>query len=307
MTTQTTPEQSTQQEWQYETAMTGGLVVGFDGSPASQAALESAAVIAASRRWPVHVVSVLAPMSSYRLELGRDRTPSEIEDLRRQLRDAAVRDAIGTAAERSSWTHQVVVGNAAPQIAKIAEKRGADLIILGRSQRGMIDRLVTGETTLQVMRCSSVPVLVVDSEMAAPATAVVAADFGPASVRAARAAIGLLGKGGTLYLVYVEQPVDLFPGATIAPAAEHYPGEVFVLFRRMIEGLRVPSGVIVETVVLNGAPVPTLEEFCERVGADLLAAGTHALSRAASFFLGSVSTGLVRRTPIPLLIAPTSG
>jgi nucleotide-binding universal stress UspA family protein len=196
------------------------------------------------------------------------------------------------------------VGNAATQLANVAEKRAADMIILGRSQRGMIDRLVTGETTLQVMRCSSVPVLVVDSEMSAPATAVVAVDFGPASIRAARTAIELLGKTGTLYLVYVEEPIDLFPGATIAPVAEHYPGEVVVLFRRMTESIRVPSGVVVETVVLNGAPVPTLEEFCERVGADLLAAGTHALSRAACFFLGSVSTGLVRRTPIPLLIAP---
>jgi nucleotide-binding universal stress UspA family protein len=304
MTTETTPIRATEQQWQYETPMIGGLVVGFDGSPASHAAIESAASIAASRRWPVHVVSVLAPMSSYKLELGRDRSPSEVEDLRRQLRDAALRDAIGAAPERSNWTHQVLVGNVATQLANVAEKRAADMIILGRSQRGMIDRLVTGETTLQVMRCSSVPVLVVDSEMSAPATAVVAVDFGPASIRAARTAIELLGKTGTLYLVYVEEPIDLFPGATIAPVAEHYPGEVVVLFRRMTESIRVPSGVVVETVVLNGAPVPTLEEFCERVGADLLAAGTHALSRAACFFLGSVSTGLVRRTPIPLLIAP---
>lgn len=306
MTTQATPLRSTEQQWQYETPMIGGLVVGFDGSPASQAAIESAALIAAARRWPVHVVSVLPPMSSYKLELKRDRSASEIEDLRKQLRDVALRDAIGTAAARAGWTRQVVMGNAATQIATVAEKRAADMIILGRTQRGVIDRLVTGETTLQVMRCSSVPVLVVDSEMEAPATAVVAVDFGPASVRAARMVVELLGKTGTLYLVYVEEPIDLFPGATIAPVADHYPGEIVVLFRRMMEALRVPPGVVVETVVLNGAPVPTLEEFCECVGADLLAAGTHALSRAAYFFLGSVSTGLVRKTPIPLLIAPAS-
>ena len=306
MTTQTTTPRGTEQQWQYETPMIGGLVVGFDGSPASEAAIDSAAVIAAARRWPVHVVSVLPPMSSYKLELGRDRSPSEVEDLRKQLRDAAIRDAIGTAPERSGWTRQVVMGNAATQIAKVAEKRAADMIILGRTQRGVIDRLVTGETTLQVMRCSSVPVLVVDSETETPATAVVAIDFGPASVRAAQMAIELLGKTGTLYLVYVEEPIDLFPGATIAPVVEHYPGEVVVLFRRTLDGIRVPSGIVVETVMLNGAPVPTIEEFCERVGADLLAAGTHGLSRVAAFFVGSVSTALVRRTPIPVLIAPAA-
>ena len=306
MTTQTTSQQSTQQEWQYETPMIGGLVVGFDGSPASHAAIESAAIMAAARRWPVHVVSVLPPMSSYKLELGRDRSPSEVEDLRKQLRDAALRDAIGTNLEREAWTRQVLMGNAAKQISKVAEKRGADMIILGRTQRGLIERLTTGETTLQVMRCSSIPVLVVDSAVKTPATAVVAVDFGPASIRAAHLALEMLGKTGTLYLVYVEEPIDLIPGATIAPVAEHYPGEIVVLFRRMLDGIRVPSGIVVETVMLNGAPVPTIEEFCERVGADLLAAGTHGLSRVAAFFLGSVSTALVRRTPIPVLIAPAT-
>jgi nucleotide-binding universal stress UspA family protein len=33
-------------------------------------------------------------------------------------------------------------------------------------------------------------------------------------------------------------------------------------------------------------------------------AGTHGLSRVASFFLGSVSTALVRRIRVPILIVP---
>ena len=307
MTTQTIPLRSTEQQWQYETPMTGGLVVGFDGSPASHAALDTAAVIAAARNWAVHVVSVLPPMSSYKLELGCEDSPSQVDNLRRQLRDAAIQDAIGTAAERAGWTREVVMGNAPAQIAKVAEKRGADMILLGKTQRGVIDRLVSGETTLQVMRSSSVPVLVVDSGMENPTTAVAAIDFGPASKRAARLALEMLGKErGTLYLVYVEEPIDLFPGATIAPVAQHYPGEVLVLFRRVLDDLRAPAGIVVETVMLTGTPVPALEEFCERVGADLLAAGTHGLSRVACFFLGSVSTGLVRRSRIPVLIAPAS-
>lgn len=305
MTTQTA-SRVTQQQWQYESPMIGGLVVGFDGSPASHAALESAAVIAAAKRWPVHVVSVLPPMSSYKFELEADQPPSEVEDLRRQLRDVAVRDAIGADADRANWTRQIMIGNSALEITKVAENRAADLIILGRSQRRMVDRLITGETTLQVMRCSSVPVLVVEEEMTKPTTAAVAVDFGPASMRAARLALYLLGGQGTLYLVYVEEPIDLFPGAVIAPVPQHYPGEVIVFFRRMIEQLRVPAGVVVETVMLNGTPVPAIEEFCERVGADLLASGTHGLSRVACFFLGSVSTGLVRRMRIPIVIAPGS-
>jgi nucleotide-binding universal stress UspA family protein len=304
MTTRTAPLRSTEQEWQYQTPMIGGLVVGFDGSPASYEALESARVIAAAKRWAVHVVSVLPAMSSYKLDLGTDQPRSETEELRMQLRDAALRDAIGPDTARAGWTRQVVIGDTAEHIAQIAEKRAADLIVLGRSQRGGMERLVSGETTLQVARCSSVPVLVVEEAISKPSTVVVAVDFGPACKRAASVALEMLGKSGTLYLVYVEEPIDLFPDATIAPVPQHYPGEVVTLFRQMVDGLRVPAGVIVETVMLNGTPVPVIGEFCDRVGADLLAAGTHGLSRVACFFLGSVSTALVRKTRLPVLIAP---
>jgi nucleotide-binding universal stress UspA family protein len=304
MTTETGSPRTTEQQWQYETPMIGGLVVGFDGSPASSAALETAELIAARKRWPVHVVSVLPPMSSYKLELGNGRPPSETDELRLQLRDAALRDAIGPDAARAAWTHQIAIGDAQERLAEIAENRAADLIVLGRSQRGGLNRLVTGETTLNVARHSSVPVLVVDEGMEKPIVAVAAIDFGPACARAARMAVKLLGNSGTLYLVYAEEPIDLIPDATIAPAVEHYPGEVVVLFRRLLDDLQPPAGVVVETVILNGAPVPVIEEFCERIGADLLVTGTHGLSRAACFFLGSVSTGLARRSQIPVLIAP---
>jgi len=304
MTTETGFPRSTEQQWQYETPMIGGLVVGFDGSPGSISALETAELIAAAKRWPVHVVSVLPPMSSYKLELGNGRPPSETDEIRLQLREAALRDAIGPDAARAAWTHQIAIGDAQEQLVQIADKRAADLIVLGRSQRGGLNRLVTGETTVNVARHSSVPVLVVDEGMEKPLIAVAAIDFGPACVRAARMAVELLGKSGTLYLVYAEEPIDLIPDATIAPVVEHYPGEVVVLFRRLIEDLKPPAGVVVETVILNGAPVPVIEEFCERIGADLLVTGTHGLSRAASFFLGSVSTGLARRSQIPVLIAP---
>jgi nucleotide-binding universal stress UspA family protein len=155
MTAMTAPI-SSEQEWQFETPATGGIVVGFDGSPASHAAIQSAAEISALSGWAVHVVSILPPMSSYRLSLDADESPSEIGDLRIQIRDAAIRDAIGSEYNRARWSREVVIGNPASEIARAADERGANLIVLGRSQRS--DRLLGGGTTMQVMRCSSVPV-----------------------------------------------------------------------------------------------------------------------------------------------------
>jgi len=302
--TNSTAPITSEQQWQFETPSIGGIVVGFDGSTASHAAIRSAAAIAAINDWDVHVVSVLPPMSSYKLNLGMDEPRSEIEDLRIQLRDAAMRDAIGDACDRSGWSRQIIIGHAAREIARTADKRAADLIVLGRSQRGAIDRFLGGDTTIQVMRCSSVPVLVVDDAMEKPSTVVAAIDFRLASARAASIAVEMLAGRGTLYLVYVEEPVEVFPDGSVAREKENYPGEILVLFRRFVAQLRAPAGVVVETVVLNGMPVPAIAEFCECVGADLLAVGTHGMPRLARAILGSVSRELLRKFRTPIIIAP---
>jgi len=291
-------------EWESETPAIGGIVVGFDGSPASHSAIETASAIAAANRWMVHVVSVLPPMSSYKLNLGLDKQLSEVDDLRIQLRDAAMRDAIGSQLDRSAWSRQVLIGKPAHEIAKVADKRAANLILLGRSQRGAIARLLGGETTTQVIRRSSVPMLLVEEEMPKVATVVAAVDFSSASARAASVALQVVAGGGTLYLVHVQERLGVLPDAIVAPDTDSHPGETLGLFRRLLTQLRPPPGVVVETVVLNGMPVPVIAEFCERVGADLLAVGTREMSAAARAVLGSVSLGLACKVRMPILIAP---
>jgi nucleotide-binding universal stress UspA family protein len=295
---------NSEQAWECETPTTGGIVVGFDGSPGSRAAIETAAAISKANDWNVHVVSVLPPMSSYKLNLSMTEPRSEIEDLRVQLRDAAIRDAIGASADRERWTREVVVGKAPTGIATVACERLANLIILGRTQRRGLERFIGGETATQVMHSTTVPVLLVDDEMSKPSTIVAAVDFRMASARAASLALQMLADRGTLYLVHIEEPVEAVPDGTTAPDREQYPREALGLFRRLFSGLRPRPGVVIETIVLNGSPVPTIAEFCERVGADLLVAGSRGLPAMARVILGSVSLGLAKKVRIPILIAP---
>ena len=297
---------TSEQQWQFEIPAMGGMVVGFDGSPASYSAIESAAVIAAANDLAVHVVSVLPPMSSYVLNLGMDEPRSEIEDLRVQLRDVAIRDAIGSGWDRAAWTREVVIGNPADEIARVADERAASLIVLGRSNRGTVDRLLGIDTTMQVMSRSLVPVLVVDDELDKPSIAVAAIDFSKGSARAASVALKVLAERGTLYLVHVEEPVEVLPDRSVAQA-EPYSGETFFRFRRLVAQLRIPSNVLVETIVLNGAPVPAIAEFCERVGADVLAVGTHGQKRIGRLSLGTVSRELIRKSRTPIVVAPAKG
>jgi nucleotide-binding universal stress UspA family protein len=303
VTTTTTPrKQASHTSWEYERTTPCGIVVGVDGSAESIAALNSAASIARFRRCALHVVSVLPPFAN--TDLTSSGSAARSDELRIELRTGAIRELLRFAGAGEDWTHEVVLGRPAKTITRIAEMRCADLIVVGRHEHSLLDRISGGETTLQVMRLSPVPVIAVSADMESVRSIVVATDFSPASLRAAKAALPLLRGSGAMYLVYVEPPVELLPQGFAVSGDTRYPGDVVVWFRRFTESLAAPPGVIVEGVVLNGKPAPAALEFAERVGAGLIAAGSHAHSRMERFILGSVSTDLVRNAGCPVLIAP---
>jgi nucleotide-binding universal stress UspA family protein len=282
----------------------GGLVVGIDGSPESIAALNSAAAIAVARGCPVHIVSVLPPFASYHTESTLDQSQSEVEALRINIREVLIREVFEKANPDNRWTHEVVTGKPARLIADIGRQRKAEMIVVGRSHHGAIDRILGGETSLQIIRRSSVPVLTVETDLKEPRTVVAAVDFSEASLTAAKRGLEMVRPGGVLYLVYVEPPVDLLPAGFALAADARYPGDVVCWFRRMTGELGQRTGVRIEPVVLNGKPVKAILEFSDRVGADLIVAGTHGPTPIERWIVGSVSTGLVRNAQCPVLTAP---
>lgn len=303
----TSPQSFSHQSWEYERQVPGGIVAGVDGSKESIAALNTAAAIARAWHCPLHVVTVIAAFPSYQISPGMDESRENIEQLRIGLKDSELGMTMKGLEPADDWTHAVMIGRPAQVLASVAEGRGADLIVVGRKEHGVMDRVFGSETTLQVMRMSSVPVLGVQTDIDKPRAIVVATDFSASSIRAARVALDLLGASGTLYLVYVEPPVELLPEGFALPGESRFPGDVAVWFRRLIDGLCARGGVIIEPIVLNGRPVRAVAEFAERVGADLIAAGSHGHGRMERFLLGSVSTGLVRDAQCPVLVAPAGG
>ena len=280
-----------------------GIVVGVDGSPESVAAFNTAAGIARSRKCALHVVSVIPPFAAYHIDPGVEKAKDDVDDLRVQLRDSALADMMRAGDASAEWTHEVVMGRPAKSLVGIAIDRGAEMIVVGRRVHGVMDRITGGETTLQVMRLSSVPVLAVPSDSDSVNNVVVATDFSPSSERSAKGALDLLGRSGTMHLVYVEPAVELLP-AGFALVQPGQPRDVVTCFRRLVDSLQAPPNVLIETIILNGKPVPAIIEFAERVGADLIAAGSHGHAPLERFLLGSVSTGLVRNSVCPVLVTP---
>lgn len=303
MTTATTSKLC-HQAWEYESQTPGGIVVGVDGSRESIEALNAAATIAHNKHRCLHAVTVVPPYPSYRITSGVDTRTDDVNKVRLSVKNSELSVIMNALEPEEGWSHEVLVGRPARALAELAESRCAELLVLGRHQHGVLEQILGGETTLQAMRLSCVPVLAVGTKMRSPKTALAAIDFSPGSIAAAKEALALLGSSGTLYLAYVEPPAELLPEGFSLPSDDRFPGDIVVWFRRLIEQLGEHSGVLIETSVLTGRPVPCILEFAERVGADIIAAGSHGHSRLERFLLGSVSTGLVRNAQCAVLVAP---
>jgi nucleotide-binding universal stress UspA family protein len=134
----------------------------------------------------------------------------------------------------------------------------------------------------------------------------VAVDGSPAATRALEQAVDLARSAGArLTLISVaDLPRWRFSGF---PLAVPFPNEAELAreAEQIVERAEalVPEDVPVSTVVRRG---PVLREILKRIEAgehDLLVVGSRGLGPAGALILGSVSRGLVARSPVPVLVA----
>ncbi|MGH9421263.1 MAG: universal stress protein [Thermoanaerobaculia bacterium] len=105
-----------------------GIVVAVDGSRSSFVTAEAAGRLADEWEVPVHLVSVLPPFADYGSHPEGDESASQVEDLRVQLRDAAIRKMMDRLHRTNEWSHEVVVGRIPAALVAAADKRGARVI-----------------------------------------------------------------------------------------------------------------------------------------------------------------------------------
>jgi nucleotide-binding universal stress UspA family protein len=207
-----------------------------------------------------------------------------------------------------AWPVYVGVGTPASEVLKYAEGQGAALIVLGLRRHGIVDRVLRDETTLTVARRARAAVLgVVPTLRGLPRQAVVGVDFGPASARAARAALDILGPGGAdepavLRLVYVDRNAD---------TREETAGQgviarlgIGAAFEQLVRALAAPPDVRVEWIIRRGAPAEELLAYADEVDADLIAVGSLRHERFDRWLLGSVTTDVVRDGRCSVLVIP---
>ena len=280
-----------------------------DGSPSAIAGAHVARELALKYHATIHVVSVVdtrgtavPPPLDLALAMGDATVGSAIHAEQAEAVRTGLAQTIG---EQVEWPVRVRLGTPAASIVKEAQRVGAVLIIMGLRRHGRLDRAAHDETTLNVVRRASCPVLGVTEEMRGlPTRVLIAMDFSEASVIATRTAQSIAGENALLLLAYVARP-----GTLALEEGERVIHELGVgaAFARVEKDLR-KDGPTFDHIVLHQAiertTAASLLEHAEVARCDLVAAGSVRRGRLDRWRMGSVSRDLVRDGRRSVLIAP---
>lgn len=269
------------------TGASSSIVVGYDGSPDAERALDWAA--AAATRRPGTAVHLTHALGLPHLPFGPgERTVAEVlaeheQEARRRLDQASGRLAsLGVPAEihlRRWLPAETVLDHAA--------KIGAGLIAVGQHGHGPT-RMLLGSVSGKIARAARAPVLVARGSAGAPSPRriLLALDGSPSSLAAA-AAVARWASTAAVEAVTVEDG-----GLRPDLAALHAALERVGLDPARTE-LRVETGPVASTLL----------DLAVTGGFDLVAAGRRGLSAWRELLTGGVSEKLLLLSPCPVLLA----
>jgi nucleotide-binding universal stress UspA family protein len=140
-------------------------------------------------------------------------------------------------------------------------------------------------------------------------TILVAVDFSDVSGKMLDAVLRILRADQLqVFVVHVAEPDPEFVGWEAGPGVVR--DQVAAEFHRerqdvesMAERLR-REGVDATGLVVQGPTVATILDEIQRRGAELLVVGSHGHGAAYDLAVGSISSGVIRKSPVPVLVIP---
>ena len=289
------------------------IVVGADGSAASERALRWAALEAVRTSATLRIVNVWSvPAMAWPATIGAVYLdPGDIEEGARRIVERAqssVRRAVGQDALVSDTSTM----QGGPAECLMVAARGASLLVLGNRGRGGFASLVLGSVAATCAHHSTVPVAVVGVDAPAPGTGevVVGVDDSIGGRGALRWAVGEAARVGVgVRAVHGwELPIAGLDGApTLGPLEDPDLAEAarsgferFVADETADLAERPPISVV--TLPLS-APEALIQEA---KGAALLVVGSRGRAGFVGLLMGSVSQHCLHHSPCPLVIVPTA-
>lgn len=290
-----------------------GIVVGVDGSPSSQAAVQWAARDAAIRHIGLTLVHVVAPVVSFGME-AEIPAPSDYAALQDEHAKQLIEDAYKVVADATTETGSPQVRSEvlfSPSIPALVElSRESELIVVGTRGQGAVSRTLMGSVSSGLVHRAHCPVAVIHEqyhpEPRSDAPVLVGIDGSPAS----EVATGLAFDEASHRNVGV---VALHAWSDVGPLhfgmmswapvewANLRVREKEVLAERLAGWRERYPDVTVKRVVVCDRPAHQLIKHARK--AQLVVVGSHGRGGFTGMLLGSVGRAVVNSVRVPVIVA----
>jgi nucleotide-binding universal stress UspA family protein len=271
------------------------VVVGYDGSPDSQAALDWAVREAASRRLGVRIVHCEPDLAAFDAAAA---SMSGAPVLATTLPDEG-QTVVGQAAEvvtAAGIPAATVVARGAPASVLVEQSRTAVMVVIGSRGHGSISSAILGSTVSHVAAHAHCPVIVVRAQGAPEGPVVVGVDGSPESEQVVGWAIDHASRHGLALEVLHAYAIPVYPGVvpyvppveiTEATAGfeQRVTAEVLAGWREKYPDVQVTMNVA------HGRPGPALVRATDR--ASLTVVGSRGRGAFLGMLLGSTSQSLL--------------
>lgn len=283
------------------------LIIGYDGSTRGVDALVLGRVLAGDADGTLLLACAYQVSQGISARIG----PDPVARRRRQRAQAVLAAAPLEGLDRATVHRRAIVGDSPPEaLRRLAEREGADLLVLGSTTRSGFARVSPGSVAERLMHGAPCALAVAPAGYAAGPhqlrTVAVAFDGREESLQALHAAAALArGAGASLRLLHVVEPSSPVAGAEF----DRWTGRLREDLRRGAEDQlaeaanRAPGGLRIESTVLAGDAATALVAATSD-GVDLLVAGSRAHGPLRRVVVGSVSGRLMRAASCPVCVVP---
>lgn len=281
----------------------GPIVVASDGKGSALAAIRAARELESITHRPVRLLSVVEPIAQLPVTPDAISYPvAALAESAEALEKRVRREIRAIAGEESAWHVDVDVGDPARAIARAAKEMGASLIVTGFGQHGAADRLLGGETVIDLAEATDTPLLATSAFDQLPQRVLLAIDQEIPGLSSAPPPLALFSAVKSVYCVHVEQRGDRRQasrgaGMGILSLEREVPGRVRSLF-----GLS--EKVLVQGVALEGDASSELLDFAARFRIDLIVVSRRKHNLLQRAFSNGISMRILRRAHCSVLLLP---
>ena len=283
------------------------ILVATDGSETSRAAYTAAELIAVSHQARVHVLSVLELFPAIAPPSGTPIVASGIDRFREDALRTDMAEQLLYRGRLAKWTTEIRFGKPPAVIAQVANERNADLIIIGASRHGIVDRLLGEETATHLAKLVTRPLLVAAPSMSRlPKRVIVALDLAPANRPALVRALEILGSPEGITCLHVEPRSEAL-GVDWAELDGEYRAEVERAFGKVNAALTFLPRVQSELVIMHGEVAREINEFADSVKAEMIVLGVKRRGPLSVARGGGIAMRVMRAARCSVLLVSNPG